>query len=166
MCGRTKLLIMKRLTIAVLVVACAWVGALIAPAAFFVLTYGCNADDDRLGTSLATLGIFNARPANATPQGERSSSCENDDRITTVGQTYRPSGPRADVLSFYRDIAIKDGWVPPSEDDGEDVDCFIKSIDGRDVELSVGFVSATGEKYGDDYEVLVSSSMDGGGWCS
>ncbi|MCC5580260.1 hypothetical protein IMZ11_32030 [Microtetraspora sp. AC03309] len=157
---------MKRSTIAVLVVVCMGLGAvLVAPIALWVLTYGCTADDDRLAASLATLSILDARPVNATPLEGRSSSCENDDRITTVWQTYRLSGPRADVWSFYRDIAIKDGWMPPPEDDGEGVVCFTKSIDGRDVELSVRFVDATGEKHGDDYDVDVSSSVDGGGWC-
>ncbi|MGP3965957.1 hypothetical protein ACTWPT_59480 [Nonomuraea sp. 3N208] len=89
MCRRTKLLITKRSTIAVLVAACVWGGASITPIAFIVLNHGCDADDDRLVTS---LGILDVRPASATLQEGRSSSCENDDRITTVRQTYRPSG--------------------------------------------------------------------------
>ncbi|MFJ2034242.1 hypothetical protein [Streptosporangium sp. NPDC087985] len=157
---------MKRSTIAVLVAVCVGVGAaLVAPIAFLVLTYGCTADDDRLAASLATLSILDAHPASATPQEGRGSSCDSDDRITTVGQTYRPSGSRADVLSFYRDIAIKDGWTPSPEDDGEGVGCFTKSVDGRGVELSVWFLDALGEGHGDDYDVHVSSSVAGGGWC-
>ncbi|WP_440072017.1 hypothetical protein [Streptosporangium sp. OZ121] len=153
---------MKRSTIAVLVAACVWGGALVAPIAFVVLNYGCDADDDRLVDS---LGILDVRPASATPYGGRDSSCEEDDRITTVWQTYRSSGPRADVLPFYRDIALKNGWRPSPEDDGEGVYCFTKSVEGRNVELSVGFVDETGKGYGDDYEVLMSTSAAGLSWC-
>ncbi|MEV7012296.1 hypothetical protein [Streptosporangium sp. NPDC051022] len=153
---------MKRSTIAVLVAAAVWGGALLVPVAFFVLNYGCDADDDRLVDS---LGILDVRPAGATPQEGRDSSCEEDDRITTVWQTYRPSGPRADVLPFYRDIALKNGWGPSPEDDGEGVYCFTKSVEGRRVELSVRFVDATGEEYGDDYEVLMSTSAAGASGC-
>ncbi|MEV4749945.1 hypothetical protein AB0K21_26525 [Streptosporangium sp. NPDC049248] len=152
---------MKRSTIAVLVAAAVWGGALLVPIAFVVLNYGCDADDDRL---VASLGILDVRPASATPQEGRDSSCEEDDRITTVRQTYRPSGPRADVLPFYRDIALKNGWTPPPGDDGEGVHCFTKSVEGRNVELFVQFVDATGEEYGDDYEVLVSTSAAGMSW--
>ncbi|MER5426598.1 hypothetical protein [Streptosporangium roseum] len=158
---------MKRPIIAM--VALVWVGivmiggVVVVRAALF--PYGCTADDDRLAASLSTLGILDAHPAGATPQKGRSSSCESDDRITTVGQTYRPSGPRADVLSFYRDVAIKDGWAPPPGDDGEGVSCFTKSVGGRGAELSVRFPDELGEEYGDDYDVDVTSSLDGGGWC-
>ncbi|MGJ6967365.1 hypothetical protein ACSDR0_36150 [Streptosporangium sp. G11] len=152
---------MKRSTIAVIVAACVWGGVLLVPVAFFALNYGCDAGDDRL---VASLGILDVRPASATPQEERSSSCDEDDRITTVSQTYRPSGARADVLPFYRDIALKNGWTPPPEDDGEGVHCFTKSVEGRNIELFVQFVDAAGEGYGDDYEVLVSTSAAGLSW--
>ncbi|MEU7986652.1 hypothetical protein AB0B56_17450 [Streptosporangium canum] len=160
---------MKRPIIAML--ALVWVGIVmigagVAAHAVGLFPYGCTADDDRLAASLSTLGILDAHPAGATPQKGRGSSCDSDDRITTVGQTYRPSGPRADVLSFYRDVAIKDGWVPPPGDDGEEgVSCFTKSVGGRGVELSVWFLDELGEEYGDDYDVDVTSSLDGGGWC-
>ncbi|MEU8207400.1 hypothetical protein [Streptosporangium sp. NPDC049046] len=72
---------MKRSTIAVLVAAAVWGGALIVPVAFFVLNYGCDADDGRLVDS---LGILDVRPASATPQEGRDSSCDEDDRITTI----------------------------------------------------------------------------------
>ncbi|MFI6452113.1 hypothetical protein ACIBF6_11195 [Streptosporangium amethystogenes] len=69
------------------------------------------------------------------------------------------------MLPFYRDIAIKNGWTPSPKDDGEGVYCFTKSAEGRNVELSVEFVDATGEKYSDDYEVLVSTSAADTSWC-
>ncbi|GAA3092176.1 hypothetical protein GCM10017600_48620 [Streptosporangium carneum] len=137
-----------------------------APFVSWVLTYGCDADDDRLAASLATLGILDVRPADATPQEGRSSTCENDSRVTTVGQAYRVSGSQADVLSFYRDAAIKDGWTPSPESEGKGMDCFTKSVGGRDVELSVWFLDVLGEEeHRDDYVVDVTSSLQGGGWC-
>ncbi|MFF5207010.1 hypothetical protein [Streptosporangium sp. NPDC000396] len=152
---------MKQSMIAVIVAVCVGIGAVaIAPIAFLVLTYGCTADDDRLADSLATLSVLDAHPASATLEEGRGSSCDSDDRITTVWQTYRLSGPRADALSFYRDVAIKEGWAPSPDDDGEGVSCFTKSFGGRDIDLSVEFPDATGEKY----DINVSSSPDGGGW--
>lgn len=155
---------MKRSTIAVLVAVCVGGGAaLVALVAFLAPAEGCTAEDDRFAASLATLGILDARPVNATPQGGRSSDCYSDGRIVTVGQSYRSSGPVADVLSFYRDAALMDGWRPPPEDDGEEVSCFTKSVGGRDVDLSVWFPEEEGDG---DYDVDVSSSVtDGGGWC-
>lgn len=162
-----RLWVMKRSIIAML--ALVWMGIVMIGAGVAahagLFPYGCTADDDRLAASLSILSILDAHPANATPQKGRSSSCDSDDRITSVGQTYRPSGPRADVLSFYRDVAIKDGWAPPLDDDGEGVSCFTKSVGGRGVELSVWFLDELGEEYGDDYDVDVTSSLDGGGWC-
>ncbi|WP_433222472.1 hypothetical protein [Microtetraspora malaysiensis] len=157
---------MERWVIAVLAAACiGWVVLFAAPMAFLVLTHRCTADDDRLAVSLATLSILDAHPAGATPQEERSSSCEGDDRITTVMQDYRLSAPRADVLSFYREVAIKDGWTPYPDDDGKGVRCFAKSIGGRKVDLYLSFSGEMREEYDEGYEVSVSSSPDGGGWC-
>lgn len=83
-----------------------------------------------------------------------------------VVQSYRSSGPVADVLSFYRDAAIMEGWKPPPGEDGEGVSCFVKSVGGRDVGFSVWVVKEEGEEYSDDYDVDVTSSMTGGrGWC-
>ncbi|WP_329082261.1 MULTISPECIES: hypothetical protein [unclassified Streptosporangium] len=156
---------MKRSTIAVLLVVC--VGGVAALVALFLrlLPEVCTAEDDRLAASLATLDILDAHPVNATPQGERGSGCYDDGRIVTVSQFYRFSGPVADVLSFYRDAATMDGWKPPREGDGERVSCFVKSIDGRDVGFSAWVVEEDG-RYGDEYQVDVTSSMTGsGGWC-
>ncbi|MEV7012301.1 hypothetical protein [Streptosporangium sp. NPDC051022] len=146
--------------IAIIVVVCLGIGvAWAAPVAYWVLTYGCRADEDRLAAALATLGVLDAHPANATPQEERNSSCDSDDRITSVWQNYRFSGPRADVLSFYRDIAIMDGWVLSPDDDGEGGICFTKSFGETEADLSVDFSKAGGE-----YGVHVTSSVNGGGW--
>ncbi|MFB9893499.1 hypothetical protein [Planobispora takensis] len=154
---------MTRSAIAVLAAVCLGAGAvLVAPAAFLVLTYGCTAEDDRFATALAGLSILDVHPVTATPQGERDSSCDDDDRIVTVWQSYRSSGPSADVLSFYRDAAFMDGWKPLMGEDGEETGCFVKPVGVSDLHLSV---SMGEETYDADYDVDVSSSADGGGWC-
>ncbi|WP_433368743.1 hypothetical protein [Streptosporangium sp. CA-115845] len=153
---------MKRSTIAVLVVCVVGAAALVALVAFLKLPDGCTAEDDRLAASLATLSILDAHPVTATPQGGRRSGCYGDGRLVNVLQSYRSSGPVADVLSFYRDAAIMDGWKPPPGEDGEGVSCFVKSVGGRDVGFSVWVV----EEEGEEYDVDVTSSMTGGGgWC-
>ncbi|WP_433368749.1 hypothetical protein [Streptosporangium sp. CA-115845] len=59
------------------------------------------------------------------------------------------------MLSFYQDAAIMDGWKPSPKENGGVVNCFAKSVGGRDVHLSVLFL----ETEDDDYEVSVSSSV-------
>ncbi|MER5627076.1 hypothetical protein ABT061_39245 [Streptosporangium sp. NPDC002544] len=153
---------MKRSTIAVLVVCVGGAAALVALVAFLMRPDGCTAEDDRLAASLATLSILDAHPATATPQGGRRSGCYGDGRLVNVLQSYRSSGPVADVLSFYRDAAIMDGWKPPPGEGREGVSCFVKSVGGRDVGFSVWVVKEEGE----EYDVDVTSSMTGGGgWC-
>ncbi|MEV7968651.1 hypothetical protein AB0O34_22085 [Sphaerisporangium sp. NPDC088356] len=157
---------MKRSTVAVLVVACLGIGtAVIAPIANILLTSGCTADDDQLAASLATLGTLDVHPPTATPQGKRDSACETDDRVVAVWQSYRPSGSRVDLLSFYQDFAIKEGWSPAPDNQGGELSCFIKSIEGKDVYLSVKFPSTDREESGDGYDVNVSASLRSEGWC-
>lgn len=153
---------MKRSTIAVLVAACMGVGAaLVAFVAFSASTDGCTAEDDRLIASLGKLDILDAHPAHAKPQGGRGSGCDSVYRTVTVSQAYRPSGQVAEMLSFYQDAATVDGWKPSPKDEGGVVNCFVKSVDGRDVHLSVLFL----ETEDDDYEVNVSSSVSGRSRC-
>ncbi|MFI6456656.1 hypothetical protein ACIBF6_34475 [Streptosporangium amethystogenes] len=157
---------MRRSTIAVLVICVGGGAALVALVASLMLPDGCTAEDDRLAASLATLSILDAHPVAATPQGERASGCYDDGRIVNVLQSYRFSGPVADVLSFYRDAALMDGWRPAPRDGGEGVSCFVKSVGGRDVGFSVWVMEADGAGRGDDYDVDVTSSVTGGGgWC-
>ncbi|MCG5215431.1 hypothetical protein [Streptosporangium sp. KLBMP 9127] len=157
------MMITTRLAITVLVAIYVGVGAvLVTPIAFLLLTYGCTAEDDQFAAALATLSILESHPADATPQRDRGSTCDNDDRIVSVWQSYRSSGSRADALSFYRDAAIMDGWKPVLEEGGEETGCFIKSFGRSEVHLSVSMGEAV---YGDGYDVKVSSSLDGGGWC-
>lgn len=154
---------MKRSTIAVLVIACLGLGALvIAPLAWIVQNYGCRADDERLAVWLSKLSILDVHPPSAAPKGERGSACDDDDRMVNVWQSYHPSIPQADVLSFYQDFVRKEGWVPaPDNQDGEQ-SCFIKSVNGNEVYLSIAFPKLYG---GESYDLNLSASLLGGGWC-
>ncbi|GHE38012.1 hypothetical protein GCM10017673_45610 [Streptosporangium violaceochromogenes] len=158
-------MIMKRSTGAVLTAVCVGVGAaVVVPVALSAPIPECTAGDDRLAASPAALGILDAHPADATPQGGRGSGCDGFSGTVIVGQSYYTSALVADVFSFYRGAAIMDGWKPGPADEGEGVSCFTRSVGGREVRLSVGFLE-TGKKDGDDYDVNVSSSVDGGSRC-
>ncbi|MEU8207427.1 hypothetical protein [Streptosporangium sp. NPDC049046] len=174
---------MKRLIIAVLVVgglagAVAAVGAL--GAGTFVVDRlvlllmprspfpRCADDDKRLASALVVLSILDARPAEAKPDGKRLGGCNDDDRLAYAEQSYRISASRADVPSFYREAAIKDGWrqtpVPESEEDVTQV-CFTKVINSRNVYLSVGYSGRPEEKDSDDYLLQVNSGPSGSNLC-
>jgi hypothetical protein len=129
-----------------------------APALWFLLTYGCQGDEDRLTESLTAYSVFDHPPAGAQPQGIRETSCESDARIVEVGQLYRLPGKGHDVLGFYHAVAHKDGWRPSTE---EDVDgfCVTKAVGGQDVVMSV----SVREPY--SFYVKLSSSVESGGWC-
>lgn len=122
-------------------------------------SYGCGSGEDRLAQSLAAHGIFDERPSDAQPQGERKAVCDVDDRIVDVEQVYRLPGAGHDVFDFYREVAVRDGWKPSTEEENAGGFCFTKAIDGKDVDLSVSVDEP------DTFYVGMSSSVAGGGWC-
>ncbi|MER6174398.1 hypothetical protein [Streptosporangium sp. NPDC001681] len=174
---------MKRLIVAVLVVgglagAAAVVGVLGA-GSFVVDRLGlllmprspfprCTDDDKRLASALVVLSILDARPVEAKPDGKRLGGCNDDDRLAYAEQSYRLSVSRADVPSFYREAAIKDGWksapVPEQEESATQV-CLTKVINSRNVYLSVGYSDRPEEKDSDDYFLQVSSGPSGSNLC-
>ncbi|MER5650945.1 hypothetical protein [Streptosporangium sp. NPDC002524] len=155
---------MMRPAVALLIVCVGGGVASLALVASMQFPDACTDADDRFAASLATLSILDAHPVTATPRGGRDSGCYSDGRLVNVMQSYRSSSPVADVLSFYREAAIADGWKPPPEDDGEGVRCFVKSVDGRNVGFSVRVREESGED-NDVYDVDVASSLLGDGWC-
>ncbi|WP_326639131.1 hypothetical protein OG884_32115 [Streptosporangium sp. NBC_01755] len=115
---------MKRLIVVVLVVgglAAAAVVGVLGAGSFVVDRLGlllmprspfprCTDDDKRLASALVVLSILDARPVEAKPDGKRLGGCNDDDRLAYAEQSYQLSASRADVPSFYREAAIKDGW--------------------------------------------------------
>lgn len=114
------------------------------------------------------LSILDARPVEAKPDGKRLGGCNDDDRLAYAEQSYRISASRADVPSFYRETAIRDGWKQapvPEQEDGVTQVCLTKVIDSRNVYLSVWYSDRPEEKDNDDYFLQVSSGPSGGNLC-
>ncbi|MEU4323638.1 hypothetical protein [Nonomuraea dietziae] len=171
---------MKRLVVAVLVVgglagAVTAAGALGAGAfmadrlSSLLMTRSpfprCSDDDKRLASALVALSILDARPADAQPYGKRGGGCDDDDRLAYAEQSYRLSVSRADVPSFYREAAIKDGWKPAPMAKRQEWAarvCLAKVIDNRSVYLSVWYSDGPEDEDSTDYFLQVSSSPSGG----
>ncbi|MFI6452491.1 hypothetical protein ACIBF6_13115 [Streptosporangium amethystogenes] len=128
----------------------------------------CTDDDKRLASALVALSILDARPVDAKPYGKRDGGCDDDDRLAYAEQSYRVSASRADVPSFYREAAIKDGWksvpVPEQEESVTQV-CLTKVINGRNVYLAVWSSDRPEDKNSDDYFLQVSSGPSGSNLC-
>ncbi len=172
---------MKRAVVSVLVIACAagcvvaagavGAGAFVADRFVSLMPLGpmfpeCADADERLASSLGTLGILDARPDGAEPYGKREGGCDDDDRLAYAGQSYRLPGSRAGVLSFYRKAALRDGWksAPVSErEEGLEQICLAKVVDGRNAYLSVWYPRKAEE--GGAYHLQVRSGPSGGNLC-
>ncbi|MFF3440596.1 nucleotide kinase domain-containing protein [Streptosporangium sp. NPDC002721] len=128
----------------------------------------CTDDDKRLASALTVLGILDARPAEATPDGKRLGGCDDDDRLAYAEQSYRISASRVDVPSFYREAAIRDGWKQapvPEQEEGVTQICLTKVINSRNVYLSVRYSGRPEEKDGGEYFLQASSGPSGGNLC-
>ncbi|MER6950717.1 hypothetical protein ABT294_42535 [Nonomuraea sp. NPDC000554] len=141
---------------AIAVVAVSTIGA---PALTFLVTYGCHGAEDQLAESMKAHRIFETYPPGAQAQGQRESTCDDDDRVVDVSQEYRLPSSRDDVIDFYRKLALRDGWKPSPEMREADDFCFTKAIDGKDTDLTVW----TGDE-SDTFYVGLSSSIESGGW--
>ncbi|MEV7009701.1 hypothetical protein [Streptosporangium sp. NPDC051022] len=131
----------------------------------------CTDDDERLTTAFTTLGVLDAHPEGATPYGNRDGGCDDDDRLSYAGRSYRLSAPRADLPSFYQEAGARDGWrpvpVPPPERKGDDVAwlCLTKVINDRKAYLSVSRLDGAEGKADDGYYVRVVSGPSGSNLC-
>ncbi|WP_189506968.1 hypothetical protein [Streptomyces narbonensis] len=137
--------------------------------------YGCTRADQELAPTLASLSILDAHPKRTQTQDDRYSGCDEDDGFAYAGQYYQYSTSRADVLSFYRQVAAEDGWRLASADpspapapDSLAVDtsslCFVKPVAGTTAHLSVWFPSDLGDSDG-NYGLDITASHDGFAWC-
>ncbi|GAA3098385.1 hypothetical protein GCM10017600_73440 [Streptosporangium carneum] len=118
--------------------------------------------------------ILSAHPPGATKSGSGYSGCDSDDSYAYAGSSYAFSGSFADVLSFYRAAAEKDGWQPVGEDTSPEINkknyCFRKSIDATTAYFSVELLKKQEKGKDIKYDVAVSSSheeapADGGILC-
>lgn len=116
----------------------------------------CGANDDSVEAALTPIDILDAAPAGAVPVGERDHSCTDpDDHHASISRAYRlpgQNGSRGQTESFYRDLALRNGWKLLSvEDAGGGPRCVVREADGAEVVLDVSFTSDT------SYEVSAST---------
>lgn len=139
--------------------------AVVASAAgsLFGTDSGCAGAEERLLPVLSSLAILDQAPAGAEPLGGRSSGCEAADLHVYVGQNYRFTGARADVLSFYDQRATQSGWrraaANPSVTNDRSL-CYTGSAGGAAAFAYVWFPSDSGLAASNEYNVTVSA-LDG-----
>ncbi|OLZ69728.1 hypothetical protein AVW11_09610 [Streptomyces amritsarensis] len=130
--------------------------------------YGCTFRDEALAEELAAFAILDVRPPDAPKSGKRYSNCDEDDGFAAAGQYYEHTGPREELLAFYRATAAKDGWQPGR--DRRDGLCFSKPYGTVTAHLSVWFPSSYGMEgepraNAEEYGLEVTASHDGSAWC-
>ncbi|MFD5473584.1 hypothetical protein [Streptomyces sp. NPDC127105] len=107
------------------------------PSVYFLTSYGCGADEDRLAEVMAGAAVLGTAPEGADPTG-RYRSCDDDDRFVVVGAEYRYGGSSEGALAHYREAARADGWRPRSAAKGGTVPgCFTKSMGGTTAYLGI-----------------------------
>jgi hypothetical protein len=139
--------------------------AVVASAAgsLFGTDSGCAGAEERLVPALSSLAILGQAPAGAEPLGGRSSGCEADDLHVYVGQNYRFTGARGDVLSFYDQQATQAGWQRARTNPTVTTDrslCYTGSVGGATAFAYVWFPGDSGLAAANEYNVTVSA-LDG-----
>ncbi|GGP13811.1 hypothetical protein LDL08_20840 [Nonomuraea glycinis] len=136
--------------------------AVVASAAgsLFGTDTGCAGAEQRLQPVLSSLAILDQAPAGAEALGGRSSGCEAGDLHVYVGQNYRFTGGRADVLAFYDQQATQSGWrrapANPSVTNDRSL-CYTGSVGGGTAFAYVWFPGDSGLAASNEYNVTVSA---------
>ncbi|SCF92294.1 hypothetical protein GA0115259_104884 [Streptomyces sp. MnatMP-M17] len=129
------------------------------PIRYFLFTYGCREEEDRLAEALAGDPVLDAPPTGAG-KAETYKGCDDDDLFVWVGTEFPYDASRQSVLVHYRETARANGWQPQATDaDGRPSDCFTKRIGGTTAYLSV---------YGPDNGkagVGITADQAGSEWC-
>ncbi|WP_219470352.1 hypothetical protein [Nonomuraea rhizosphaerae] len=97
----------------------------------------CGAQYDSVEAALTSFDVLDAAPAGAVAAGGRDRDCgDTDDHHATISRSYRT--PRQDgspggIESFYRNLALRNGWrLLPAQ--GE---CVVKDVENTQVNLVV-----------------------------
>jgi hypothetical protein len=136
--------------------------AVVATAAgsFFGSDTGCAGAEKRLLPVLSSLAILDQAPGDAVALGGRSSGCEPDYQQVYVGQNYRFTAPRSDVLAFYDQQATQSGWrrvaANPSVTNDRSL-CYTGSVGGATAYAYVWFPGDSGLADSNEYNVTVSA---------
>ncbi|MFF5249152.1 hypothetical protein ACFY3V_33155 [Streptosporangium sp. NPDC000095] len=105
----------------------------------------CGRYYDSIEAALAPFDILDAAPAGVTSDGERDRDCtDTDDHHATISRFYRTSGQhgsRENIESFYRDLALRNGWkLSSGGDPAAEPRCVVKEEPmGAEVSLEVWF---------------------------
>lgn len=125
-----------------------------APVGYFLVGYGCGADEERLGEALARDPVLDDGPDGAEER-ESYQECDDDDLFVVAGKAYAYEGEsRESVLVHYRDAAQAHGWRHRVDD------CFSKRIDG-----TVAYLSVEGLADGAFEVSILADRDDTGSWC-
>ncbi|MGW1400494.1 hypothetical protein ACWCRF_17915 [Streptomyces sp. NPDC002405] len=107
------------------------------PVLYFLTTYGCGEDEDRLAGVMAGAAVLDTAPEGADAK-DRYQGCDDDDRFVVVGTQYRYGGSAENALAHYGRAAGADGWRPMTTGRGETVSgCFTKSMGGTTAYLGI-----------------------------
>ncbi|MGW6056737.1 hypothetical protein [Streptomyces sp. NPDC055189] len=129
------------------------------PVAYFLTTYGCGEEEDRLAEVLAGEAVLDSGPDGADRK-DRYRECDDDDRFVVVGTQYRHGDAPESALRFYGTTARADGWQPRTTKKGKVVPgCFTKPVGGTTAYLTV-------EGPDDDrLHVEIIADRAGSRWC-
>ncbi|MEV8093995.1 hypothetical protein [Kitasatospora sp. NPDC085879] len=138
-------------------------GALAVGGAWWALDgglYGCGPDERSLTRTLAADPLLAARTDRLAPVGESTDTCDDDDRVVTVAQSFRGTGSPAETSAAYRTLAREQGWTALPVDRITPPDCYTKRTAGTEALLSFRPGDGDGLLW-----VTISTAREGEGWC-
>ncbi|WP_141703534.1 hypothetical protein [Planobispora rosea] len=114
----------------------------------------CNAQYETIEAAMKSVNLLDATPPGAVPDQELYRSCTDpDDHHATISRYYSLTGQHRspeDIQSFYRDLALLNGWELVSAGDPDDEpSCILKGT----LNFEVSFPS----ELKDTYSVSVST---------
>ncbi|MER5644857.1 hypothetical protein [Streptosporangium sp. NPDC002524] len=123
----------------------------------------CGENYESIEAALTPSDLLEAAPAGAVPDEERDRDCtDTDDHHATISRFYhfsRQNGSREDIDSFYRDLALRNGWkLSPGEGPTGEVRCVAKESEGAEINFEVSFGSEPEDTSSEDTSYIVRAS--------
>ncbi|KRE63390.1 hypothetical protein ASG78_00265 [Nostocoides sp. Soil756] len=132
-------------------------GAMLWATVSVALSFFCMPADHAYADRLSSSEWLSLHPVGAEPTSAPSADCEDDDKMAMGTRTFRRGGlTMAEVQDFYAQSLTGQGWTLGEGSSS----CWNREQGGKSISLAV--------YTGDDpleYELQLSSSRDGGGWC-
>ena len=147
----------RRVWISAGVAASLFAGVMLWATVSFARSLFCMPADYAYADQLSSSDWLNLYPEGVDPTSAPSAGCEDDDKMAMGTRTFARGGLTMDeVEDFYAQSLTSHGWRLGDDSSS----CWNLQQGGKSISLAV--------YTGDDpleYEVQVSSSRDGGGWC-